>query len=315
MAKIPDLDQGGPDLRSSAWRPRAMPVPVAMPVAVPAPVAAEAAEPPYGKFPVRVAAQIQPQRCDYAYLRRTAERLENMGVDILMNWDHFFPQYGSLDEPHYECWTVLAAWAEATSHVEIGPLVTCAGYRNPDLLADMARTVDHISDGRLVLGIGAGWSERDFTEYGYGFGTAAARLDNLAASLSRIRHRMDRLNPPPRRKVPILVGGNGRNRTLRIAAEHADIWHGFGSAENLEGLHQRLDEWCAKIGRDPAEIERSTRVFRKEPQAVGLSLTGIGTRLFTLVIESPKFDPGYVREWLSFRDDFNRARAKEVATD
>jgi probable F420-dependent oxidoreductase len=275
-------------------------------------VAAEAVEPPYGKYPVRIAAQVQPQRCEYAQIRRTAERLENMGVDLLMNWDHFFSLYGSPDDPHYECWTMLAAWAEATSQVEIGPLVTCAAYRNPDLLADMARTVDHISDGRLVLGIGAGWSERDFTEYGYEFGTPAARMDHLADSLSRIRRRMERLNPRPRREIPILVGGNGQRRTLRIAAEHADIWHGFGTAPSLLELHQRLDEWCAIVGREPAEIERSTRVFRKVPDEVGLSLTGVGTRLFNLVIESPQFDAGYIRDWLDFRDDFNRGRTPSL---
>lgn len=262
----------------------------------------------YGKYPVRIGAQIQPQRCTYAEIRRAAERLEDLGVDILMNWDHFFSQYGSPSDPHFECWTMLAAWAEATSRVELGPLVSCAAYRNPDLLADMARTVDHISDGRLILGIGAGWSERDFTEYGYDYGSASSRLDHLAASLARIAHRLGRLNPPPGRDIPILVGGNGPRRTLRIAAEHADIWHGFGTPASLGELNRRLDDWCAVVGRDPGEIERATRVLRKAPEEVGLALTGVGTRLFTLVIESPKLDIGHVRDWLSFRDEFNRCQ-------
>lgn len=260
---------------------------------------------PYGKYPVRIGAQVQPQRSTYAEIRRMAERLEDLGVDILMNWDHFFSQYGSRSDSHFECWTMLGAWAEATSRVELGPLVSCAAYRNPDLLADMARTVDHISDGRLILGIGAGWSEWDFTEYGYEYGSTASRLDRLAASLIRIAHRLDRLNPPPRRDIPILVGGNGPRRTLRIAAEHADIWHGFGTPAKLAELHCRLDDWCAVVGRDPGEIERSTRVLRKAPDEMGLALTEVGTRLFTLVIESPKLDIGHVKDWLSFRDEFN----------
>jgi probable F420-dependent oxidoreductase len=261
----------------------------------------------YNKYPVRIGVQIQPQRCTYAEIRRAAARLEDAGVDVLMNWDHFFSQYGSHDGLHYECWTMLGAWAEATSRIEFGPLVTCVAYRNPDLLADMARTVDHISEGRLILGMGAGWYERDFVEYGYEFGTAGSRLDVLAKSLPRIKRRLSLLNPPPYRdKLPIMIGGNGPRKTLRIAAAHADIWHGFGDAAKLSELHGILDGWCAAIGRDSAEIERSTRVFRKTPDEVGFSLTDVGTRLFTLVLQGPKFDTGHVRDWLAFRDDFNR---------
>ena len=261
----------------------------------------------YDKYPVRIGVQIQPQRCTYAEIRRAAARLEEAGVDVLMNWDHFFSLYGSDDGMHYECWTMLGAWAEATSRVELGPLVTCTAYRNPDLLADMARTVDHVSEGRLILGIGSGWCEKDFVEYGYEFGTAGSRLDALAASLPRIKRRLALLNPQPyRTKVPILIGGNGARKTLRIAAAHADIWHGFGDAAKLGELHRILDGWCAAIGRDAGEIERSTRVFRRTPDEVGLSLAEVGTRLFTLVLQGPKFDTGHVRDWLSFRDDFNR---------
>jgi probable F420-dependent oxidoreductase len=264
----------------------------------------------YDKYPVRIAVQVQPQRCSYAEIRRAAARVEELGADILMNWDHFFPLYGSEDDLHYECWTMLGAWAEATSKIELGPLVTCAAYRNPDLLADMARTVDHISEGRLILGIGAGWREKDFDEYGYEFGTSKSRLDMLAESLPRIKRRLGLLNPRPHRpELPILIGGNGVRKTLRLAAAYADIWHGFGGGEKLAELHSTLDRWCATIGRDPGEIERSARVLRKTPDEVGPAMTGAGTRLFNLVLEGPKFDTGQVRDWLCFRDDFNRRHA------
>ncbi|MFA1547951.1 LLM class F420-dependent oxidoreductase [Actinomadura chokoriensis] len=263
-------------------------------------------EHPYSKYPMRIGAQIQPQRCSYAEIRRTAAELEELGVDVLLNWDHFFPMYGPAEGEHFECWSMLAAWAEATERVEIGPLVTCSSYRNPDLLADMARTVDHISGGRLLFGIGAGWSERDYREYGYEFGAAGRRLDALGEALVRIERRWGLLNPPPLRKVPVLIGGNGERKTLRLAALHADIWHGFGRPDQLAAKHGVLDAWCAELGRDPGEIERATRVLRKGPEEVGPALAEVGTRFVTLVISVRDFDRGHVRDWLDFRDEFNR---------
>jgi len=102
-------------------------------------------------------------------------------------------------------------------------MVTGIGYRNPDLLADMARTVDHISGGRLVLGLGAGWYEKDYTTYGYEFGTWKSRFDLFDAGLKRIEARMGQLNPPPLRKIPVLIGGSGPKRTLPAMARHADV--------------------------------------------------------------------------------------------
>jgi probable F420-dependent oxidoreductase len=264
-------------------------------------------EQPYSNRPVRIGVQLQPQHADYATLRRVVDAIEDAGVDILFNWDHFFPLSGDPDGLHYECYTLLAAWAEQTERVQLSALVTCNSYRNPDLLADMVRTLDHISDGRAVLGIGAGWFERDYTEYGYEFGTAGSRIAALGEALPRIRSRWAKLNPPPVHRVPILIGGGGERKTLRLVAEHADIWHGFGDADTLAHKNEVLDRWCAQIGRDPGEIERSADAQGAGPEAVGDGLLAVGTRLITMSCTSEGgFDLGLVRAWLQFRDDQNR---------
>jgi probable F420-dependent oxidoreductase len=251
--------------------------------------------------PVRIGVQLQPQHADYAQIRRAVAAAEAAGVDVVFNWDHFFPLYGQPDGKHFECWTMLGAWAEATTRVEIGALVTCNSYRNPELLADMARTVDHISGGRLVLGIGAGWFERDYDEYGYEFGRAGTRIDDLGRALPRIRARWSKLNPAPTRDIPILIGGGGERKTLRHVAAHADVWHGFGDAETIARKSAILDGHCADLGRDPAVIERSAGV-QKAPGDVADALLAAGVTLFTVGVGGPHYDLGLLEEWIAWRD-------------
>ena len=253
---------------------------------------------------VRVAVQLQPQHADYRDLRAAAAQVEDAGADILLVWDHFFPLNGPADGKHFECWTMLGAWAEQTSRIEIGALVSAVGYRNPDLLADMARTVDHISDGRLVLGIGGGWFQRDYDEYGYAFGTRGSRLDDLANALPRIQQRWAKLNPPPTRDIPVLIGGSGEQKTLRLVAQYGDIWHAFGDATTLAHKVDVLERHCADVGRDPAEIERSTSV-RGEPGPMHDALLELGHTLFTLSASGPSYDLSHLRSWISWRDKLN----------
>lgn len=249
---------------------------------------------------------VTPQHADYADIRRAVAAAEEAGADVVYNWDHFYPLSGEPDGKHFECWTMLGAWAEATTRVEIGALVTCNSYRNPELLADMARTVDHISDGRLILGIGAGWFQRDYDEYGYDFGTAGSRLADLAEALPRIEARWARLNPAPTRRIPVLIGGGGEQKTLRYTARHADIWHGFGGPETIARKNRILDDWCAKEGRDPAAIERSVGVSGS-PDPRGDALIEAGATFFTVGAQGPRYDLAEVRDWLAFRDERNAA--------
>ena len=208
--------------------------------------------------PLRIGVQFHPQQTSYRDIADAVRRAEDMGVDSIWTWDHFFPLYGDPQGNHFEGWTILTAMATLTERAQIGCLVTCNSYRNAALLANMAKTVDHISNGRLILGLGAGWFERDYTEYGYDFGTPGSRLAALEESLAIIRHRWEVDVPKPvNNSIPVLIGGGGEKKTLRLTAKYADMWHGFGDAETIARKMQILDQWCSEIGRNPREIERS----------------------------------------------------------
>lgn len=254
---------------------------------------------------VRVGVQVSNQHAPYTLIRDTVRELEDLGVDIIFNWDHFFPLTGDPDGLHFEAWTMLGAIAEQTSRVEFGPLVNCNLYRNPDLQADMARTLDHISGGRFIFGTGSGWFERDFVEYGYEFGTVGSRLDALAADLPRIRDRWAKLNPAPTRDIPILIGGGGEQKTLKIVAQHADIWHSFADPDTLVRKIGVLRHWCEEVGRDMSEIELSTgtsiRGTGSSEQSVLDVYRELGVSLFEVAINAGD-DLARVKRLLTWRD-------------
>jgi probable F420-dependent oxidoreductase len=235
---------------------------------------------------VKVGVQLQPQHCSMEQLRAAWREADRRRFDSIWTWDHFFPLRGDENGAHFEGWSLLAAMACDTSRAQLGILVTCYAYRNPDLLADMARTIDHISGGRVILGVGSGWFERDFVEYGYRFGTAGERLASLEEGLPRIKQRLARLRPPPLGDLPLLIGGGGEKVTLRLVAEHADMWNTGGDPATVRHKNEVLDRWCTEAGRDPKGIERT--VFVRDPHHADIEgLVAAGAEHLILALPAP----------------------------
>jgi probable F420-dependent oxidoreductase len=265
--------------------------------------------------PIRVGVQLWPGGApDYRTWRDAVLKAEELGADAIFGYDHFHkpftvPSEDGLPEllpeqpdvNNFEGWTALASWAEITSRAEIGLLVTGIGYRNPDLLADMARTVDHISGGRVILGLGSGWYEKDYTTYGYDFATVKSRMDLFEDSLVRVENRLTRLVPPPVRNIPILIGGMGVRRTLPIVARHADIWHTFASAGEYHRKNDILKDLAAAAGRDEEQIERAVHWTGRENAD---AFVAEGVSLFTTEIHPTEagYDFTELKDMVDWRD-------------
>ena len=165
----------------------------------------------------------------------------------------------------------------------------------------MARTVDHISGGRLILGLGAGWYEKDYTTYGYEFGTVKSRMDLFDEGLRRIEHRLQNLTPPPMHEIPILIGGSGEKRTLPAVARHADIWHTFLPIDQFNRASKIVGELAAANGRNDADIERSS-VWENARDADAYRNAGV--TLFTTEIHptAEGYDFSTLEKMIEWRD-------------
>jgi probable F420-dependent oxidoreductase len=265
--------------------------------------------------PIRVGVQLWPGGTpDYRTWREAVLSADELGADAIFGYDHFHKPFTTVpddglpellpeqpDVNNFEGWTALASWAEITSHADIGLLVTGMGYRNPDLLADMARTVDHISGGRVILGLGSGWYEKDYSVYGYDFGTVKSRMDLLEHGLARIENRLAELVPPPVRRIPILIGGVGVKRTLPLVARHADIWHTFASVPEFQRKNALLKDLVAAAGRDDKTIERAVQ-WTGRVNADAFAADGV--TLFTTEIHPTDggYDFGELKDMLGWRD-------------
>jgi F420-dependent oxidoreductase-like protein len=196
------------------------------------------------------------------------------GWDGIWVADHFMPNEENVDQPIHEAWSLLAAIAASVPDVRIGPLVAGNTYRNPALTAKIAATIDHISGGRVVLGLGAGWQENEHEKYDFEFSTVKGRLDRLEEACEIITglFRDNRTNfagehytfndapldpKPVQDRLPLLLGGGGEKRTLKITAKYADEWNYWVEPDLLVHKNAVLDGHCENIGRDPGEIKRT----------------------------------------------------------
>ena len=209
-----------------------------------------------------------------------ARRVDRLGYDHLWTWDHLYAIMGDPDQPIFEGWSLLAAWAMATERTRLGLMVGANTFRNPGLVAKIVTTLDHISGGRAILGIGGAWMEPEHRAHGIDFGTGAGqRLDWMDEAVAGCRILLDggtvtsapggryafrelHHEPAPvQRHLPILIGGNGRTKTLRSVARHGDMWNGFGTPAELDELDDVLRAHCAEVGRDESEIERTSNLW------------------------------------------------------
>ena len=227
---------------------------------------------------VRLGALCWNQYTDWPNLLEAGRRADRLGYDSLWTWDHVYPIVGSHEGPMFEGWLTITAWAQATERVRIGLMVVANTFQNPALTAKMATTLDHISGGRAILGVGAAWFETEHEAFGIDYGSGPPeRLRWLGEALPVMRGMLhgerpsaegpryrakDVLNlpPPMQERLPLLVGGGGEKVTLRLVARYADADNLGGGFESVKRKESLLVEHCESVGRDPAEIERTTNI-------------------------------------------------------
>jgi len=227
---------------------------------------------------MRFGAAFWVQRTDWPSLREAVQRADAAGFDDLWIDDHLLSDEADWPDPKLEGWTTLAAVAAVTERARLGLMVGANTLRNPGLVAKMATTVDHVSGGRAILGIGAGWFEREHTAFGFDFGSGfGERLDRLVEAVPLIRrlldgeevthegrsYRFDRAVCAPRplqARLPILIGGAGPRKTIPLIARSADMWNLYGSPDEVAAADALLRAACEAAGRDEGEIERTVNL-------------------------------------------------------
>jgi alkanesulfonate monooxygenase SsuD/methylene tetrahydromethanopterin reductase-like flavin-dependent oxidoreductase (luciferase family) len=237
---------------------------------------------------VKVGVLLWPQTDSWPALRDAAVRAERAGAASLWTWDHLLAISGPWQGPILEGWSILAGWAQVTERATLGLMVAANTFRNPGLTAKLATTLDHLSGGRAILGIGGAWFEREHEAFGIDFGSGfGERLDRLDESVMLLRRLLDGkpvtndgpvypmkdalVAPlPVQSRLPIMIGGSGPKKTLRTLARYGDQWNTSGSLEEITASDAILRSHCEAVGRDQREIERTVSidvVIRDDPDA------------------------------------------------
>jgi len=223
---------------------------------------------------VRFGILLWNQATDWPSYVKAVRHVDELGYDHLWAWDHLYAIFGDPYQPIFEGWASLVAAAGVTKRARLGLLVGANTFRNPGIVAKIAATLDHVSEGRAILGIGGAWMEPEHTAHGIDFGTGfGQRLDWLDESVAAIRAVLDgesvtsqpgghykfndlRHQPPPiQAHLPIMIGGSGEKKTLRTVARYADIWNAMGPLDLMRHKVEVLRQHCADVGRDPSKIE------------------------------------------------------------
>ena len=268
---------------------------------------------------MRIGIDVSQHQLTWPELRDRVRLAEDAGFEGAWVFDHFKPLYGDARGPCLEGWTLLAALAACTRRIRLGTLVTGVTYRHPSVLAAEVVTVDHVSEGRVELGVGAAWFEQEHHQLGIPFPGAAERARRLDEGLHVLRALMTgdeavfegryyqlreatyRPRPVQRPHPPIWVGASGERLTIPIAARHADAWHGFGSITSLARKSAVLDEHARQAGRDPASITRSSSLSLSEPwDEVRANVAALANAGFSYLVASwPKEGRSRVEEFAS----------------
>ncbi len=300
--------------------------------------------------PFKLGVLILPQYTAWQPMIDAAASADQLRYDSIWTWDHLYPIVGSPDGPIFEGYLTLAGMAAATDRATLGLMVGANTFRNPALTAKMATTLDHLSGGRAVLGIGGAWFETEHEAYGIDFGSGfGERLDRLDEAVEVMRSMLDgrpvsargehyrsrdvRNDPPPvQERLPILIGGGGEKKTLRTVARFADAWNIGGSPDEVRRKDEVLRRWCDEVGRDESEIERTYQggavvlraneeEARRAADEVGRANGGwkgpgfAGTSEQLIDRYAPYLDLGFRHIYIDFPAPFDRETLERVARE